>query len=411
MNLDKVSPRPILEDSSVKEKPEQESKQSSVKTRSSRTRIPKSPRMQVPSNNKTLIQTVMPSVPDASSSSSSSSSTSSTNPTLSNALSNNVNSSQAGTKSVPVFEIKFGEKLISRSPFSGFVSVDTDLLMKKATENADKRQMPSQIARSEEEKVISEMVVQCEESLELFNQSGNFNILEPAYVPLMTAVFLAGKVNEKIQKEIFELITNFQKKGVDLLSVIVTTAFQSGDLAVLNNLRKFYPDLNFAKGLSLALSSLSWRDSNPSSHAILKLVLKDGGKLPNSYDIEALQLKAIHCNDVELMQILLEKGNCSKNRATYLLAEASYVDEMALVKLLLDQGANVNAVDNKGKSILWNACESNNVELVKFLLDQYPDLNFSPKVKLDRDLIPALKNNLNDEICEVLQKAIEAKKN
>ena len=75
-----------------------------------------------------------------------------------------------------------------------------------------------------------------------------------------------------------------------------------------------------------------------------------------------------------LAKLLLRCGARANSRAGYFnqtpLHGASYYGPLSLVQLLVEKGADVNAIDNEGMSVLMRAVEADNLEIAKFLLQQ-----------------------------------------
>ena len=49
--------------------------------------------------------------------------------------------------------------------------------------------------------------------------------------------------------------------------------------------------------------------------------------------------------------------------------------QIELLKLIIDKGADINAKDNKGKTALMLAIESNNKYISEFFIQQYADIS------------------------------------
>jgi ankyrin repeat protein len=81
---------------------------------------------------------------------------------------------------------------------------------------------------------------------------------------------------------------------------------------------------------------------------------------------------------VEVVKLLLENGvnidaaNCNGHTA---LINAVINDDIEVVKLLLENGVNIEAVDRDGINALINAVLNDNIEAVKLLLERGADVN------------------------------------
>ena len=114
---------------------------------------------------------------------------------------------------------------------------------------------------------------------------------------------------------------------------------------------------------------------------------------------------ACNNNNVELVELLLNHGSNVEVKSTYghvisnnsfglsvikkttryynnvslkkvsLLVYASYEGYDKIVKLLLDHGANINSMDNSGKTSLSLACEKNHEKCVELLLEYNSNVN------------------------------------
>lgn len=95
-----------------------------------------------------------------------------------------------------------------------------------------------------------------------------------------------------------------------------------------------------------------------------------------SYEMDALVKRA---SGLPSMKRLLETRADTAHADSLLLSAARH-GPADTVKLLLDNGADMNAVSLKGKSALYVASERGSVEIVTLLLDRGADVNaFSPK--------------------------------
>ena len=119
-----------------------------------------------------------------------------------------------------------------------------------------------------------------------------------------------------------------------------------------------------------------------------ELLLKKGANVnsTDSYGYSPLQVAA-SCKKVELSCIeqLLQKGADvnykSKSNGFTSLHYATSSGSVDVVKLLLDKGADINALDNKGTTPLMLAVKNNSLPIAKLLLERGADVNLRDKHK------------------------------
>jgi len=117
---------------------------------------------------------------------------------------------------------------------------------------------------------------------------------------------------------------------------------------------------------------------------IAKLLLEKGANI-NQIDgqgLTALTVSIAMGKDIELVRFLLEKGAATdgivdeasgiKSRSP--LLEAVSVEDIAIVKLLLAHGADVNGVYNDGETALISSAIKGNMEIVNLLIET-PNIN------------------------------------
>ena len=88
--------------------------------------------------------------------------------------------------------------------------------------------------------------------------------------------------------------------------------------------------------------------------------------------------EAIRTRDPKIVQCVVDEGadvNAVDNLGNPMLHEAIENDNVKIVGILVDANADVNAVDNLGNPMLHEAIENNNVEIVGILVDANPDVN------------------------------------
>ncbi|EQC30513.1 TKL protein kinase [Saprolegnia diclina VS20] len=99
-------------------------------------------------------------------------------------------------------------------------------------------------------------------------------------------------------------------------------------------------------------------------------------------DKERELLRAARAGDVAAVASLLDDGvdaNCSDGVYTPLRFAACF-DQMDVIRLLIDRGANMEACTAKGESLLLCAAQSNQLELVAFLLEKNANLDATDAV-------------------------------
>lgn len=105
---------------------------------------------------------------------------------------------------------------------------------------------------------------------------------------------------------------------------------------------------------------------------IVQILLEKGGSLPywSTCLIRGLELAA-RLQKIEFVRLLLQSASPIDWRCSYVLVEATraYSADFQIVKLLVESGAPVNAADEEGITPLMMSCITGSFEIVKFLIE------------------------------------------
>jgi len=237
--------------------------------------------------------------------------------------------------------------------------------------------------------------------LALIQAGANVNYRTDYYTPLLVAIHCNHK----------NVIEKLLKHGAD-----VNDSF----IAALKSCRKNASDI-----LSYAHSYHAYKTNHPSTHNdIIKTLISYGANVNyifnDSYSIKISPLMiAAEMGNLSIVKMLLEQGvdinHCEGNNTTALTA-AIYSKNMKIVSFLLSQGADINAgpsidkTDNKYShdfyvkeakhKLLLNAAEANLSDMIKLILDKkiITDINISNEegntalmTAVDRDSTHAVK--------------------
>ncbi|ORX45573.1 ankyrin, partial [Piromyces finnis] len=89
-------------------------------------------------------------------------------------------------------------------------------------------------------------------------------------------------------------------------------------------------------------------------------------------------------NRINITKILLQSPKinvdikCCQSRITPFLC-AAYTKNIEMMTILLEHGANINACDSNGASVLFNLCKDENKEVYKYLLDHHISVKIQDK--------------------------------
>ena len=122
---------------------------------------------------------------------------------------------------------------------------------------------------------------------------------------------------------------------------------------------------------------------------------------------EAL-MEAARCGHAQVAALLIERGaNASygskKCDFQTPLIQAALENQLEVVELLIDKGANVNANDNDFRTALMYAAKEGHVDVVKALLKAEPDLTLSDNDDLTAPMLAQLFDQ--DAVVEIFKAA------
>jgi uncharacterized protein len=89
-------------------------------------------------------------------------------------------------------------------------------------------------------------------------------------------------------------------------------------------------------------------------------------------------MRAAGCGHTEVVKLLLEDGadiNARDSEGNTAISGAAYYMHADIVDLLLTRGADINVKDMDGNTLLMNAAGNGRLEVVKFLLSKGADVN------------------------------------
>lgn len=175
--------------------------------------------------------------------------------------------------------------------------------------------------------------------------------------------------------------------------------------------------LLFELGLANANSTDHWETpiltiASGNGHKDLVQFLLDNGaevnRLGGFWGYETAIKDAVFGNHIEIVQLLLDAGadvnlgekigNLKSNNAQPVLVLYMVCDtygekiNMDMLKLLLDAGVNVNAMDNLHETALYKAAENGDIDAVRLLLDYGADVNLGRETPLIAALSDDSKN-------------------
>ena len=185
--------------------------------------------------------------------------------------------------------------------------------------------------------------------------------------------------------------------------------------------------LLFELGLANANSTDHWETpiltiASGNGHKDLVQFLLDNGaevnRLGGFWGYETAIRDAVFGNHIEIVQLLLDAGadvnlgekigNLKSNNAQPVLVLYMVCDtygekiNMDMLKLLLDAGVNVNAMDNLHETALYKAAENGDIDAVRLLLDYGADVNLGRETPLIAALYDGGENTQAKAIVQLL---------
>ncbi len=190
-----------------------------------------------------------------------------------------------------------------------------------------------------------------------------------------------GFDRDELDRNIQEL-TDFVKQSKKLPKNLTYNASSNIDKCINNHLNVEILDVLIQRGVEINYNFSSERGSEI---ALNWLILK-GFNPNNQKKVETFSNRYFHIiiNDLSRMSYLIEKGlNIdTKSAGGYtLLHLASSYGDFSAIKLLLANNADINAIDQDGRTALHLAISgTNDLKIIKFLIDNNADIN-----AVDRD--------------------------
>ncbi len=132
----------------------------------------------------------------------------------------------------------------------------------------------------------------------------------------------------------------------------------------------------------------------------VKMFIQEGDDVNAvSYEHTPLMLAA-ECLSEEIVRILLDEGaDVNAGKSALIIVAQQNDSSVEIVRMLIQAGVNVHAVDEQGNNALTYAARNGHVEIVKELLKAIGDVKLCDK----RALIAAVKNGYVEVVKELLQ--------
>jgi hypothetical protein len=176
---------------------------------------------------------------------------------------------------------------------------------------------------------------------------------EKSPINYLSLIAFSDFADDDNTKKIFGIGLQFQKKGIDLPSMIINHAIDKGKHVLLERLQRLIPSLSLAAGLARALDSKHPSTYGEAHIACIKLMLADGGKPSNVRERCLLEAIACSCGDIGLMGMLLDKKISSPLSrltsgpfdSTPLIRAAARYGNHELVQFMIGRGFDANSAD------------------------------------------------------------------
>ncbi len=211
-----------------------------------------------------------------------------------------------------------------------------------------------------------------------------------------TALYIAAKNNQfAILKYLIEQGADIQAKEKDNLSIL-HRAVESNHLSMARYLIEKGAD-SFAK-------------NNDKKTPFDRAKNKNYIELVNYFLDEKSLLEAVEKGDLKKIKLLtelkyayIETKNIQQQTALYTAVKKNH---FSVVKYLVEQGANINAREKDGWSILHRAVETNKLSIVQYLVENGADLHARTNYNKETPLEMAKNDKKDQEIIAYLENAV-----
>lgn len=145
---------------------------------------------------------------------------------------------------------------------------------------------------------------------------------------------------------------------------------------------------------------------------VMQLLFNYGIKAKGSNALGSAFSDCYGINRIETIQLLLKKGEDPNfeilwtepsldwektAKKEYPLIVATYMQDIEIIKLLLEYGVNVNQANSSGITPLMYACHDNSVEIIELLLEKGAYPSFLEGIDLDSDRENFIRKRLNSK--------------